>query len=206
MRIFLFVVWSVLTMNVGMAQGDSTRHANKRVRYFGSLSSGVLIGAEGRGTTVTAATIHGIRLNKIAIGLGIGYDDFNRTNIVNGGGDFYMRWKSVPLFLSFSTDWGKLKGNNLYIQLNGGYSIIRQSNPADMVIVENSEGGLMLNPSLGYRINSGTHKIYFEAGYKMQRNRYQYNTYPWIWGPPSGLVNVKETMQRVQVKIGFGWN
>lgn len=203
---FLLIVLGFLMIHA-YAQPDSTANPERHARYFSYFGSGVLFGKDGRGTTVSLSTIHGVRFNSIAIGLGIGYDDYDRTNLANlQGFDFSMRWKSVPLFMSLSVDVGKIRENSVFIQLNGGYSFIRATRQNDMEVVENSEGGMMLNPSFGYRINSGKHRIYFGAGYKMQRNKYRYNPTPWIWGPPSSQINVKETMQRMEVHIGFGWN
>ena len=201
---YLFVVLAVFSIGAN-AQSDSTINQGRQPRYFSYFGSRVLLGKDGRGTTVSLSTIHGVRANSIAIGLGIGYDDYSRTNLSNFQGiDFPMRWKSVALFLSLSADWGKIRNNRLFIQLNGGYSFIRADNPDDIKIVEESKGGIMLNPALGYRIDAGKYRIYIGAGYKIQRNKYQYNPVPWIWGPPSGRASVKETMQRIEVRVGFG--
>lgn len=189
------------------AQPDSTANPERQARYFSYFGSGVLLGKDGLGTTVSLSTVHGVRLNSIAIGLGIGYDDYDRTNLASlQGFDLSMRWKSVPLFMSLSADLGKIRENSLFIQLNGGYSFIRATRLNDMEVVENPEGGMMLSPSLAYRINAGKHRIYLGAGYKMQRNKYRYNPALWIFGPPPPQINVNETMQRMVVHIGFGWN
>ncbi len=188
-------------------QADSLKTRSGRISYTNYFGSGVLLGKDGRGTTASFSTVHGIRVKGFVLGLGTGYDDYNRADLSDQMGyDYYMRWKVVPVFLSLSADWAKIRENALFLQVNGGYSFIRPIKRDNANVVENSEGGLMLNPSLGYRIYSGKHRIYIGAGYKVQRNKYGYNPSPWIWGPPSPQINVKETMQRMEVRIGFGWN
>ena len=207
MRLASILIGLLFVAVSAQGQSDSIRSDSKGTGYFSYFGSGALLGKDGNGVTSSFSTIHGIRLNSVAIGLGIGYDDFNRTDLSNPNGyNFYMRWKSVPLFLSLSADWGRIRNNALFFQLNGGYSFIRPMKRDEFNIVENSRGGVMINPSLGYRIHAGKHRIYLGGGYKVQWHRYRYNPFPWIWGPPAPHISVKETLQRMEIRVGFGWN
>lgn len=207
MRLALIVTGLILFSVSAEGQSDSSATDKRRAGYFNYFGSGALIGKKGYGVTTSFSTIHGVRLNGVAIGLGAGYDDYNRVDLSDPWGyTYFMRWKAVPLFLSLSADFGKIRDNVLFFQFNGGYTLMRAMKRENMRVVEDSEGGVMINPSLDYRITSGKHRIYIGAGYKMQRNRYEYNSYPWMWGAPESTISVKETMQRMEVHIGFGWN
>lgn len=207
MRLAAILTGLVLVAVSVQGQSDTIRSRSKGIDYFSYFGSGALLGKSGYGITSSFSTIHGIRMNSVAIGLGIGYDDYNRANLSDPMGyNYYMRWKSVPLFLSLSADWGRVRNNALFFQLNGGYSFIRPMKRKEMNIVDDSDGGVMINPSVGYRINAGKHRIYIGGGYKVQWNRYRYNPFPWIWGSPAPHISVKETLQRMEIRVGFGWN
>lgn len=185
----------------GMAQSDSLS-GQKRIRYFNTFQAGMLIGKENFGTTASVFTVHGIRSGTLAIGLGIGYDDYTRATVSwSFGGVTHTRWKVVPMFASFSADFLEFANSKVFLQTNAGYSIIRSSAPEPWQEASKVRGGIMINPALGLRISAGRHKLYVTAGYKWQKNHYEFDLGNW-----SPQTEVKETMQRFNASIGFGWN
>jgi hypothetical protein len=173
--------------------------------YYNTFLSGGLFGRDDRGTTVSFSTVHGIRFNRLSVGAGIGYDDYTRSNMASGyfGSEMYVRWKSMPLFISASYEFITVKQNALFLQLNGGYSKIWANN---VLIAKNVDGGINISPMAGYRLSSGKLRLYFAAGYKWQKNNYEYGSLMWIWGYPAEGVSVTERMERAVLQIGFGWN
>lgn len=196
-RLF-FLVFLFLTCEA-VAQTDSLKHDGQKIRYWNNFLFGGLTGDHK--TDFSFATTHGIRLGRMAVGLGIGLDAY---------GD----WKVFPMFASASFDFARIKNNALFVQMNGGYGRAnytaerRDGGPA----IENG-GGKMLNPMLGYRIKADRFRIYIAMGYKFQRNKYtyhyDYNTALIDFAPgayQSPRYSVQEDMQRFVVQMGFGWH
>ena len=147
------------------------------------------------------ATTHGIRLGRLAVGLGTGLDAY---------GD----WKVIPMFASASFDFARIKNDALFIQMNGGYGRAVYTGEDRMGVpagIDNG-GGKMFNPMLGYRIKADRFRIYVALGYKFQRNKYTYDyNYPEVFAPDGTpyeypKYSVLEDMQRFVVQMGFGWH
>ena len=191
---FLFIL---LTCQVA-AQTDSLGHGGRKIRYWNNFLLGGLVG-DHKETFFSFATTHGVRLGRLAVGLGTGLDAY---------GD----WKVIPMFASASFDFARIKNDALFIQMNGGYGRAIYTGEDRLGIpagVENG-GGKMFNPMLGYRIKADRFRIYIAMGYKFQRNKYAYDYNNPIYSSfaPAELptYTVQEDMQRFVLQMGFGWH
>jgi hypothetical protein len=193
-RLFFFLF--LLLACQATAQTDSVGHAGKKVRYWNNFLMGGLQG-DHKQTSFSFATTHGVRLGRLAAGLGAGVDAY---------GD----WKIIPLFASASFDFARIKNDALFIQMNGGYGRAFYSGEDNVGIpsIDNG-GGKMLNPMVGYRINADRLRIYIAMGYKFQRNKYSYHYVNPIFSYiPTDIpkYTIQEDMQRFVVQLGFGWH
>ncbi|HEY5745803.1 MAG TPA: hypothetical protein VIU12_06990 [Chryseolinea sp.] len=194
-RLFFFLFLLVTCQAV--AQTDSVDHAGRKIRYWNNFLLGGLVG-DHKETFFSFATTHGVRLGRLAVGLGTGLDAY---------GD----WKVIPMFASASFDFARIKNDALFIQMNGGYGRALYTGEDRVGVpsgVENG-GGKMLNPMLGYRIKADRFRIYIAMGYKFQRNKYSYdyNNPIWSFAPAEfPRYTVQEDMQRFVLQMGFGWH
>lgn len=189
------IIILVLAFNQLCAQADSA-HVVKRIGYFNNFLSGGLLGEKGKGTSLTFATTHGTRLKELSLGLGLGYDA-------------YVNWRVIPAFVSISYDIAKVKNNRIFLNCNTGYAIakaVRNFSQFNQLDYTDVKGGVMLNPMLGYRIETGPYSLYFSTGYKWQRNKYDVVDSSWIWGFPQSKTSVREEISRVVIQLGFGWH
>ena len=194
-RLFFFL-FLLLTCQA-VAQTDSLDRADRKIRYWNNFLLGGLRG-DHKEVFFSLTTTHGVRLGRLAVGLGAGMDAY---------GD----WKVFPMFASASFDFARIKNDAFFIQMNGGYGRAiytggdREGTPG----VDNG-GGKMLNPMLGYRIKADRFRIYIAMGYKFQRNRYTYGYINPIWSSfapyESPRYSVQEDMQRFVLQMGFGWH
>ena len=174
------------------AQSDSSS-VSKKITYFNNLLAGGLFGDSGKGSGVTISTTHGVRINRFAIGAGIGFDS-------------YFDWKTVPVFGSLSFDFAKVRQHAFFLQFNGGYAEASRIERAEEEwLTEYREyGGEMISSMLGYKINTGKFNLYILAGHKYQKAHFSYNPLaPWSsFRAPE--VSVEENMNRIVFQIGFG--
>lgn len=174
--------------------------------YFNSFLSGALIGTNEKGNTLSFQTTHGIRKNRFTYGLTIGFDSYIKP--VTGNNFFdgrYAYWRSVPIAATITYDFFSIGENNVFISGSGGYSKIWSKKLEENGLIFEDKGGLMVHPSIGYRMVSANHHLYFNLGYKWQLNDYQYN-YTFTAIPLELWPSVKETMERLTLTLGFGWN
>ncbi len=197
-RTFLFLCFLLVAFQ-GMSQSES--RGEKRTQYFNTFQAGMLVGKKNFGTTASFFTIHGIRSERLAMGIGVGYDDYTRAMVSGYYGNTQVRWKVVPVFASVSADFWEIRNSNIYFQMNAGYSIIRSGETDLWQEASDVKGGIMVNPALGLRISAGRHNLYVSAGYKWQKNRYRFDLGNW-----AQRTEVTETMERFNATIGFGWN
>ena len=164
--------------------------APPKISYFNSFHAGGLFGKKANGSGESFATIHGVRMNKYAFGIGVGYDA-------------YHEWRTLPVFASLSYDFLPLRDNTFFIQLNGGYA--RAWSPMEEQSQFNYEDkrGPCAHALLGYRIHSNKFNLYLTAGYKLQEIQYE-QTFDW-WSGPGSKVYVARDMERVSVQLGFGF-
>jgi hypothetical protein len=176
-----------------LAQTDSTTIRKNRIRYFNNFLAGGLLGDDGQGTGFSISTTHGIRINRLALGAGVGYDS-------------YYDWRVVPFFGSISYDFARIKSNAFYIQFNTGYSHAERVRREEWLTDYRDYGSKMISTVIGYRITTNKLNIYLAAGHKYQKANFSYNgllTWSSFAGPGS-LLATEETMNRVVVQIGFG--
>ena len=147
--------------------------------------------------TLDAATlsmIHGIRMNRLAIGGGVAFDG-------------YRNWNVVPVFGSASYDVVRIKSNALFVQLNVDYSFSNRITDTEQMFNNyNAYGSQMINSMVGYRIKAKQYSLYMQVGHKYQVVHYKFDPMPsWssFWMP---AVSVEENLNRFVVAIGLGLN
>jgi hypothetical protein len=172
------------------AKSDTIVTRQHRITYCNYISSGALFANKDEGISFSVSTVHGIRSNNFFAGLGIGYDA-------------YPEWRVVPLTANIGYGFSTQQSVNLFIQLQGGYSLARNVPMNDFQLLRfDSKGGAMLSGSLGYRIKKENISLYLMAGYKFQRLDYEYGN----WWSPDLHTSVKREIERITVQIGFGLN
>lgn len=168
------------------AQADSLV---SKATYFNSVYAGGLLAKKGNGISLSASTIHGIRKNRLASGVGIGYD-------------VYIDWQTLPVFASVGYDLSKPGKNDFFIQIMVGYAKAWVPETENSWYVYESKGGRIIHPLIGYRIHSNQFSLYFTAGYQWQRISYEEKIRG--WDNPSSRVTIQREIQRISVQLGFG--
>lgn len=182
--IFLFLSFT-LSGVIAFCQEEGEQRS--RANYYNSFQSGGLFGKKDKGASFTFSTTHGIQLRSVRLGLGIGYDS-------------YQRWRVLPLFGQVCWDFAPIRDNVIFLSGTGGHAwgSFRQQNEFEPDY--HGARGWLINPSLGYRIRADKWDITMSAGYRWQR--LNYNHLAFWWG--GSEVFVKETIERVVLQIGFG--
>ncbi len=209
MQKLLIILLAIFLVQSARAAGspvrsDSSARKN-RVTYYFTFGMGTIIGCEqchatGPTAGFTMSMVHGVRIGrKGSLGAGIGFDA-------------YEHWKTLPMFGSASWDlFGKR--NKVFVQLNYGYAgAWINKDAAKSYGYTRSEGGKMINPLLGYRIQSGNLRMLFSVGYKFQRvfSDYDYPTYyaypTESFAPlPPNTREIRIDMNRLVVGMAIGW-
>ena len=165
------------------AQPDSS---TLRPGYFLSIHSGALVGGKGDGTFFTSSLIQGVRFDRLAVGLGVGYDA-------------YVDWRVIPVFVSLNYDFGRSGSNSLYVQFNGGVARTWAPFLSDMETVYNEEANININPMVGYRVVADKFNLYISMGYKSQVIEYG-------WGYAGGNKTfIRRDIRRAAIQLGFGF-
>jgi hypothetical protein len=187
-----FVLMSLL-LNAAHVVAQNVESPPTRL-YFNSFQSGGLFGEKDKGTSFTFSTVHGVRIRNFRLGGGIGYDS-------------YQRWRTMPFFGAVSLDIARLRENNLFLMLNGGYSTGWFRPQSEFEPEHSRARGVMINPSVGYRIKAGKWNVSVAAGYKWQRLHYTTSSsYYWDYYGGWGNTEVKEKIERLVIQMGFGIN
>jgi hypothetical protein len=192
MRTRIVLLLTTLLVHEVFAQDEIPQ--TSKARYFNSFLSGGLFGEKDKVTSFTFSTTHGIVLNDLRLGAGLGYDS-------------YQQWRIMPLFASISYDFAEIKQNNFFLMVAPGYAV--SSYRSLQYFESNFDGGRgwMLSSALGYRFSAAKWSIIMSLGYKWQRLEYTYAS--GFYYNPSGqpnLTSVEEQLKRVVVQIGFGFN
>ena len=170
------------------ASGQSDSSAS--VSAFVSLHAGTLMGKPGKGTSLSLTLTPGIRLNRVAIVVGVGYDT-------------YAAWRMLPVFAGAGYDFFVRRDYILFVQFHAGYSKAWNSLTGEFTPDYKNEGGYFYHPFIGCRLAHGKMKIYFSAGYKFQNLIYE-EVPGWIWGRTQLKKTVDADMQRFSMQIGIG--
>jgi hypothetical protein len=188
-RILLFILFIVCT--AAHAQVDNGVLPKRKVIYYNNFLAGGLLGASGRGSGLTLSTTHGVRINWLTLGAGVGYDS-------------YFDWRTIPFFGTIELDFAKVKRNAFFLQFNAGYAAAKRTNREEWVSEYKEDGGEMVSLLLGYKIRAEKFSLYVLAGHKFQEANYSYNPQPWssFAFPPN--YSVEENMNRFVVQLGFG--
>jgi hypothetical protein len=105
------------------------------------------------------------------------------------------------------------KKNKVFVQMNYGYAGAWINKDMKDYGYKGSEGGKMINPLLGYRIQSGNVRLLFSLGYKVQRvfsrfdypTYYAYPTYDKFAPLPASTKEIRIDMNRFVVGMAVGW-
>ena len=185
-RIFLALVIALASFSAS-AQSDTVSQRS----WFVSIHSGVLLGKPGNGTTVTATLMPGIRLGRVAMTVGAGYDA-------------YLQWKTLPVFAGVGYDVYNGRNYSLFVHCNAGYSKGWDSIQEESGFSYKNEGGYFYHPFIGCRVSQGKVDLYLSAGYKFQTLTYEQEP-QWGWGWGTGVKStITAEMQRFSLQIGLG--
>jgi len=190
MRIKYFLFFSSMFLFNAVNGQDSSLTEKPIIKYWNSFATGILSGGDNKTLTASLSTTHGIAMHRWRLGVGVGIEG-------------YDGWRTVPIFGSISFDFGKIKNNALYIQTNAGYAFGHRLEKIEGVINEKDEGGLMLNPMLGYRMESERFNVSIAAGYKLQQTEYSFEWGGW-W--PYVTTDMTEDFNRFTLQIGVGFH
>lgn len=172
------------------AQSDSTTSLMSR---FVSIHSGVMLakpglaGKPGTPTSLSITLMPGVRVNRVTMTVGVGYDT-------------YSTWKLVPVFAGVSYDIVKGRNYALFAHYNAGYARAWQLFPGFGSPYKN-EGGYFHHPFVGFRIQPGGIVLYFSAGYKFQSLIYEQES---VWSWSGSKTTTRADMQRLTFQIGIG--
>jgi hypothetical protein len=170
-----------------MAQQDTT--FKRKVIYFNQVNSGILFGKRFTGNTVTASTIHGARVRRLSLGVGLGYEIFSEREL-------------MPVFGSISFELVQKEKHSLFVEANYGYSKAWHISLPYDPLEYREHGGRLLHGAVGYRRRIENFSFYVKAGYKNQIVRYD----EIFWWPSGQKTSVTRQMERVTLSIGFGLN
>jgi len=204
-RLSVFIILLIAGGEV-FAQGgesDTLKH-KKKIEYFFYLQSGTLIGCNecslGKELTYSGATVHGVKIgNRLRVGAGIGYDSYYVGN-------------SLPVFGSASWDLFSNK-NAFFIQFNyGGALKFWKHSLYEEYGYQNSEGGRMVNPMVGYRIRYHDMSVSLMVGYKYQSTSFFYEYPTYYWDPARGQLmgdpmstEINQQLNRLMISLAIGW-
>lgn len=191
MKISIAVLFFLVCNFSLFAQGDSTAVSPRKIIYFNNFLAGGLFGEQSQGSGLSLLTTHGIRMNRWALGAGVGFDS-------------YLDWKTIPVFGSMSFDFGKVKSNAFFLQFNAGHADAWRINKEDIYADYRQSGGKMISTLVGYRITKERFSLYMLAGHKFQQTHFSYNPEPWSSFAPQSSVYIEESINRLVVQIGFG--
>jgi hypothetical protein len=185
--IFLIVVLSCIKT---CAQVDSL--AAKRFTYFNNVLAGSLLGKRELGSSLTLSTIHGVRFKNLSVGIGAGYDT-------------YQYWRTMPVFATVIFDVARFKNDNaLFFQMAGGHAWAWRAKIENDPYKYREDGGITIQPGIGYRIKTNQWSLYVSAAYKMQRINYERISRWWDWEVAGNRTTVEQEINRVSIQIGFG--
>jgi hypothetical protein len=191
MKISILIFSWMMVSSIAIAQSDSTAFSKNKIIYFNNFLAGGLFGESGQGNGLTISTTHGVRINRLALGAGVGFDS-------------YYHWKAAPVFGTVSFDVAKIKRNALFLQLNAGYAHAERIRREEWLTDYNEYGKEMISSMLGYRIHAEKFSLYLVAGHKFQKTNFSYNMAPWGSFAPPSMLYVEENINRLVIQIGFG--
>ena len=192
MRTSIVVLGALVLSFSSFAQSDTSAEPKKaNIVYYNNLLAGGLFGEQGQGSGFAVSTTHGVRLNRFALGAGVGFDSYND-------------WKTVPVFGSINFDFAKVRSNAFFVQFNAGYSKAERVLQNEWIPVTRAYGGAMYNSLVGYRIVAQKFSLYIAAGHKFQRTHFSSSAEPWSSYYPAPIRHVEESINRVVAQIGFG--
>lgn len=188
------LVFLIFLAGSASAQDEPANTNKRKIQYFNQFTSGVLSGKGDLGTTVSVSTVHGISINRLRAGLGIGYDN-------------YATWSAVPFTAVVSYDLFKVRDNYISLQLSGGPVKLYKKEVNDGYRYSDFSGSVLM-PQIMYRVQTNKLNIYIAAGYKWQKMNYKYQPAWIIFNDASRgpVTSVERMMERFSLTVGFGMN
>lgn len=141
----------------------------------------------GKSVSYTADLVQGVKLKRLRIGLGIGFDSF-------------ARWQTMPLFGQVSYDVLGKK-NVIYVQGSYGFAYARKLKE-EWEAPSSDTGGAMLKAMLGYRINVENVRLNFAIGYRFQNVNSSSDI--WTFAPGDYTIQTREDINRLVFTMGLG--
>ncbi len=137
-------------------QRNYSRLATKKM-YF-RTNIGLLSNTNGTGSTMNISALYQFN-SYFSAGLGVGIDNyyFNEPHNI------------FPVFAEFKTNLVD-KNSSPYVSLKTGYSFNRPHKDSGQVV---ARGGLLINPTFGYRFGSNGIMFDLYAGYRFQQAYYE---------------------------------
>lgn len=170
------------------AQSDSS---SAKPSWFMTLQGGLVIAKKMVDTAPSISMLQGIRYQRFALGVGVGYDS-------------YESWRTLPVFSGVSYDLVQTAGHAFFIQMNTGYSPAWRLRRDEVQQEYKGAGGYFYHPSIGYRAGSGKVSIHISAGYKVQNVQYEMMPPWWSGWYSQSQITVSQTMERLTFLIGIG--
>lgn len=184
----------LLLGSVSFSTTGQTDSASAERPWFVSLYSGALLGRPGSGSSISAMLMPGVRLNRVAIAVGAGYDG-------------HLIWETLPVFAGVGYDVIRRNRHAFFAHFNAGYSRVWDRRPTgEIQTTYKHEGGYFYHPFVGYRIRQGKISLYFSAGYKFQTLTYEEIPSWGLWNNSSMKKTVVYDMERVSIQMGIGLN
>ena len=113
----------------------------------------------------------------------------------------------MPFFASVIFDAVKFKnGSSAYFQLSAGYAHVWHAKVENDPFKYKINGGMMIQPGIGYRIKAEQWSLYVSAAYKRQEFSYKRTSRWWNWDGTANHVSVEQETSRFAIQIGFGLN
>ena len=167
----------------------------KEEGYFGMIDIGFLLHGEGSydGPGMSVTMVNGYALSPhLRLGLGVGVEGYGYSSVT-----------TVPLFLSLSGLMNRRRWTPLYF-VNVGSSVAWANSVNNFSTFNETKGGLMVHPGVGYRYNTGQMGVSLSLGYKVQKALLRYGWEDWNTGA-GGTIEVEErqTLRRLSLTVGI---
>ena len=192
-------MWSRLAIGLFIVSGHAAGQTDslyssptekQAASYYNLFSFSALV--EDSETDVRMSMIHGIEAGRFRIGIGLGYDAYNE-------------WDVIPFSTSVGVDFARVRGNSFFLDLIAGSARTKWKMGNEWIAVSNGTG-VLLSPSIGYRIADSKIDAVVMLGYNYQQAKASYH-YTWDEGdPPSTVFSRMERLNRLNVTIGFGFH
>lgn len=138
-------------------------------------------------TSLSLNVVNGYRFtSNFAVGLGVGYDNYELARI-------------FPLFLRTMYNLDRTQ-NTPFAFLDVGYGFAKEKE--NRITYDQFEGGLLIQPGLGYMFAIKKIAVNVHVGYKLQKTKSSYSYNDW-WGGSPSTVQEERTRQRITAGLSI---